>query len=184
MRLIIYQITKIKRKLFKLFNSPSYRDRYNQTKAKSPSVVFFHYRLFSPHLMISMLQTQILKQQDKFFSFHKMFAHIHKDTHRSIQSICISKYNSYSSYTKSRHEELCWLTWTRTTGQTMQSLDNTHERHQISTTEVTSAVQPIGTNGLKKAENHNPQKMHLIHNQEGPTVTNLETISECSIVTF
>lgn len=54
----------------------------------------------------------------------------------------------------------------------------------ISTTEVTSAVQPIGTNGLKKAENHNPQKMHLIHNQEGPTVTNLETISECSIVTF
>lgn len=55
----------------------------------------------------------------------------------------------------------------------MQSLDNTHERHQISTTGVTSAVQPIGTNGLKKAENHNPQKMHLIHNQEGPTVTNL-----------
>lgn len=55
----------------------------------------------------------------------------------------------------------------------MQSLDNTHERHQISTTGATSAVQPIGTNGLKKAENHNHNKMHLVHNQALPNVAKL-----------
>lgn len=93
-----------------------------------------------------------------YFSAFTYFLHTYTKTQRLIQSICISKYNSYSTQTKSRHEELGCLILTRTTDQTMQSLDNTHERHQISTTGATSAVQPIGTNGLKKAENHNPQQ--------------------------
>lgn len=152
-------------------------------KSKIPvSGVFFTTDSFSPHLMLSTIQTQFLSNRMIIFSaFTKC---LHTYTKLSIQSISISKYNPYSTWTKSRHEELGCLTLTRTTGQTIQPLDNTHERHQISTTGVTSAVQPIGTNGLKKAE-ITTHKWCTLSNQARPKVSKLlANISDCSIVTY
>lgn len=152
-------------------------------KSKIPvSGVFFTTDSFSPHLMLSTIQTQFLSNRMIIFSaFTKC---LHTYTKLSIQSISISKYNPYSTWTKSRHEELGYLTLTRTTGQTIQPLDNTHERHQISTTGVTSAVQPIGTNGLKKAE-ITTHKWCTLSNQAQPKVSKLlANISDCSIVTY
>lgn len=112
MKFIIYQITRIKRKLFELFNSLSLLRLIQPKKSKIPvSGVFFTTGSFSPHLMLSTIQTQFLSNRMIIFSaFTKC---LHTYTKLSIQSISISKYNPYSTWTKSRHEELGCLTWQR-----------------------------------------------------------------------
>lgn len=138
-------------------------------KSKIPvSGVFFTTGSFSPHLMLSTIQTQFLSNRMIIFSaFTKC---LHTYTKLSIQSISISKYNPYSTWTKSRHEELGCLTLTRTTGQTIQPLDNTHERHQISTTEshpLYNLQEPMASRKLK-SQPTNDAPCLIKHNPKYP----------------